>query len=392
MVGRKIFLYALVAMLIATVFSGYVRAVDIADDFDNLTDLVVNVVNPHVDGVDIIDWDETAATGALAIAASVSKADQQIDVSTATGAGAEECYAIKADVRMEATGGGIDSIDRVTLYAYHDLGAAIVDPAVGFAAAAAVGDNLALEIQIDITDWTLGTGVYTMNDGGGANEHTDMTAYASPDFYIVENTATTGTVYAAFEPNQQVRNSSSGVTTAGIGLANFDTWTWDFYAVATDTVGAVSSDSTEASAAWEFGYFKYVEIAALAGNSIGSGRPGQTIYIDAPGGGVEYRANVDHNVSVNLAGNLLGGGAPIIGAENVSLRDWDAGPAVYVPFVNGGSRVDIYAAPMSALNLGTSTNGTAADESLDIQWEVAIPLGTPEDTYSTDVIYWIDAA
>ncbi len=381
MVGRKIFLYALVAMLVATAFAGYVRGIDVDTDTDATTILQIDVFYPNVYNVSFYSWDETAdeVTGA-------NLNETQVDVSRV---GSANCYAFNASITYEASAGGIDAIDCVYVIAYYDNGLTPANPLDYGNTQVALGgnDNLVLKINLTDIDWTLPvpTATYTIEAGGTSNEHNDTIAAGGTvncEMTRIDNEW--GNISIAFQPMEQVRNALGG----GTANAPDDAGTWDFVVIARNVTTDCENDHAADNSYGEFGYFRYVELGVEGGNSQGSGRPNDMIWINQTNH-VLYRANVDHAINVSLAGdptgvNFLG----TIPNTNIGFRDWDAGS--YDFFLGGPDTVNTYENPMAALDTGTYTNCTTADDYMDVSWQVFIPLGTAEDSYQTAITYGID--
>ena len=180
-----------------------------------------------------------------------------------------------------------------------------------------------------------------------------------------------------------------------------DPYSWNFNMTIYDRTTPTARESKYD----EFGTYAYTEISA-GGNPSGSGAPGSLLTL-TPSSRVYIRTNVEYNITVNITdlSNATGGSiiprtyVQVLNEDpngfnttgNTDISAWTTFPSSGPLFVWGTSA----GGRMSPLMDGTYTAGYTPGYSTSlvyttVSWRIFIPVGTPDDSFTSTVTYTID--
>ncbi|MFO8110417.1 MAG: hypothetical protein R6U17_07875 [Thermoplasmata archaeon] len=343
-------------------------------------DIIVNTNFPHIISVEMFEVDQSG-----------DQLNKQIDVNAA--GQTNRVYEVKVVVRHDTT----DILDEVEFYAWYDYGEVGVDS--DYPTQSNQNRTTAFRVRWDL-DTDAFTWIWPTADGAqmevipGSHSSVNNSVPGDHDEYNVT---------FQFIPGPQMRfangtdgsfelNTNPYNKTAALGTSN----SWDIMIEARDTQGGWNRSYDE------FGVYRFTSltVAGLPGTYSASGAPGQTIGLVTSGNKfVNYSSNCDHRLKVYLESNLIGIDTDeTILAQNMSVQGGQHGAEQQ--FAGAGEANSIYLLggagdwnqPRGQYNY-TTTSVNTSDEGVplnEIEWWVDIPLGIPEDSYRTNVIYVLE--
>ncbi len=334
---------------------GNVMAVDVGSDSDNSTNItcIVQTGIPKINYYDLRD-------------ATSSVMNAMIDVN--------QTYYFVINVTQES---GWADLDYINITAWYDGGTE--SGTYGYGSGA---PNTQFFIRYENT-----TGTATVTIQYPTTGEIDSVSFTET---VIDST--THNITIAFRPRDQIRyapGDGSWDTTEGWNDAN----TWNFRMNVSNSGGGYNN-----SARNEFGVYRFTNITA-SGDPQGSGVPGQLVYLTSTNTVVKFKTNYNFRMNVSLDTDLLNTAlGTSIAATNVEVNATNLNPATMTPTLTTwtaftGTGINN---PVWIFGDATPSYHNAFDsgiqESLETQWRVQIPIGTPAGTYTAAVTYIIEQA
>ena len=217
---------------------------------------------------------------------------------------------------------------------------------------------------------TTGTGVFRARWGNNS----EVVLGTCTDTII---NSTTHSLDFNFTPGYQFRYApGDGTWNSGLGFNDINSWNFEINV--TDSGGWYDSVKDE------FGVCRYAYVSA-SGNPAVAGLPGYT-YAMAPSTTLIYRTNADFHLNVSLNDDLWNAAhTQYIGASNVGVKRADQ--ATFTNFTGSGLANAVWLYGNASTLAAAPLNGI--QQTIDIDWQIAIPAGTLRGDYTSNVTYWI---